>query len=141
MRQWDEAGRVSYASWRSAATALRSAAAVVIGWEDVGGDEAEIEAVAAACRLLVVTEGARGARVYWNGDVRRFPAPAVDEVDPTGAGDIFAAAFLVRLDQTRDPWEAARFANVLAAGSVSRRGLEGVPTAEEARQASMVWSR
>jgi sugar/nucleoside kinase (ribokinase family) len=55
----------------------------------------------------------------------------MEEVDPTGAGDIFAAAFFFRLHATRDPWEAARFATNLAALSVARVGLEGIPTAEE----------
>jgi sugar/nucleoside kinase (ribokinase family) len=69
--------------------------------------------------------------LYWNGDVRRFPAQEVTEVDPTGAGDIFAAAFFYRLYTTRDPWEAARFATQLATISVTRPGLRGVPTPEE----------
>ena len=56
-----------------------------------------------------------GARLYWNGDVRRFRPPSVKEVDATGAGDIFAAAFFTRLYITRDPWEAARFATPLSA--------------------------
>jgi sugar/nucleoside kinase (ribokinase family) len=60
---------------------------------------------------------------------------------PDRAGDIFAAASLVRYHQTRDPWEAARFANRLASTSVTRRGLAGVPTPEEADQAAMVWTR
>jgi sugar/nucleoside kinase (ribokinase family) len=52
-------------------------------------------------------------------------------VDATGAGDIFAAAFFARLHQTRDPWEAARFATNLASHSVTRVGLSGIPTREE----------
>ena len=68
---------------------------------------------------------------YWNGDRRRFRAPTVQEVDDVGAGDVFAAAFFVRLHATRDPWEAARYATLLAARSVTRPGLRGVPTPEE----------
>jgi sugar/nucleoside kinase (ribokinase family) len=55
----------------------------------------------------------------------------VEEVDATGAGDIFAAAFFIRLFNTRDPWEAARFATALAAYSVTRVGLNGIPTKNE----------
>jgi sugar/nucleoside kinase (ribokinase family) len=61
----------------------------------------------------------------------------VKEVDPTGAGDVFAAAFFYRLHATRDPWEAARFATQLSAYSVTRPGLEGIPTQEEVEE-SMV---
>jgi sugar/nucleoside kinase (ribokinase family) len=57
------------------------------------------------------------------------------ELDPTGAGDIFATAFFTRLYTTRDPWEAGRFATHLAAYSVQRRGLEGIPTPDEIQAA------
>jgi sugar/nucleoside kinase (ribokinase family) len=78
-----------------------------------------------------VTENAAGAVLYWNGDRRRFRAPQVTEVDPTGAGDVFAAAFFTRLFTTRDPWEATRFATLIATRSVTRVGLEGIATAPE----------
>jgi sugar/nucleoside kinase (ribokinase family) len=55
----------------------------------------------------------------------------VKEVGPTGAGDIYAAAFFFRLYTTRDPWEAARFATSLASFSITRSGLAGIPTQEE----------
>jgi len=141
MRRWDGTGRVGFASWAPAGLAIGQAHAVVVSLEDLGGNEGEVESLAAASRLLVVTEGALGARVYWNGDVRRFAAPPAEQVDPTGAGDIFAASFFIRLHQTQDPWEAARYANVLAAHSVARRGIAGVPSASEVQQASMVWAR
>ena len=62
---------------------------------------------------------------------RQFSAPPQREVDPTGAGDIFAAAFFINLYETDDPWASARFANQVAALSVTRRGLASVPTREE----------
>ena len=87
--------------------------------------------MASSCRVLVVTEGKQGTRIYWNGDVRRFRPPKIKYVDETGAGDVFAAAFFIRLYTTRDPWEAARFATHLASYSVTRSGLLGIPTADE----------
>ena len=69
--------------------------------------------------------------LYWHGDRRHFPAPKMDEVDSTGAGDIYAAAFFTRMYTTRDPWEAARFATQFAAYSVTRPGLAGIPTQSE----------
>jgi sugar/nucleoside kinase (ribokinase family) len=139
MRRWDDQGWVSQASWTTALDAIRRADVVIVGVEDVGGDEEELESLAAACRLLVATEGARGARVYWNRDVRRFAAPPVDAIDPTGAGDIFAAS-LRSIPPARDPWEAARFSNLIASASVSRRALDGIPSPGEVQDAAMVWT-
>ncbi len=128
MRQWDSECRVSRGEWRDADTALARAGAVVISREDVNGDDELIEQMAQHTRVLVVTESAAGAVLYWNGDRRRFRAPRVTEVDATGAGDVFAAAFFTRFVDTRDPWEATRFATMLASCSVTRPGLEGIAT-------------
>lgn len=133
LRNWDSEGRVHYSDWPEAAFVLQQAGAAVLSIEDVRGNEDIIDEMASSIRILVVTEGAAGARLYWNGDLRRFPAPAMVEVDPVGAGDIFASAFFIRLHATRDPWEAARFATHLAALSVKRPGLEGIPTPDEVK--------
>jgi sugar/nucleoside kinase (ribokinase family) len=137
MRAWDESGRVQRTDWESAEQALGQAGAVVVSIEDVGSDEERIEFMAAHTRVLAVTDAAAGARLYWHGDQRRFRAPEMHEIDSTGAGDIFSAAFFIRLLTTQDPWEAARFATQLSACSVTRKGLEGIPTVEEI-QACMV---
>jgi sugar/nucleoside kinase (ribokinase family) len=108
---------------------------VVISREDVNGDEELIEHMAHQTRVLAVTEAAAGAVLYWNGDRRRFRAPKVKEVDATGAGDVFAAAFFVRLLNTRDPWEATRFATLIASHSITRVGLDGIPNAREIEEA------
>jgi sugar/nucleoside kinase (ribokinase family) len=131
MRKWDEEGRVSRAEWTNADFAMARASAVVISREDVDGNDEIIEHMAQQTRILVVTENAAGAVLYWNGDRRRFRASQVTEVDPTGAGDVFAAAFFTRLFTTRDPWEATRFATLIATRSVTRVGLEGIATAPE----------
>jgi len=137
LRRWDAEGRVGPEKWSQAEASLNQASAAVISLEDVEGDEEFIEEMSLASRVLVVTEGSDGARLYWNHDLRRFPAPKVDVVDTTGAGDIFATAFFVRLHSTRDPWEAARFATRLASYSVTRCGLESIPTEEEIQNCQM----
>ncbi len=131
LRMWDDTGRVGPGPWPEAREMLTKAGAAVLSIEDVGGNEDMIETMASECRVLAITEGPAGARLYWNGDLRRFRAPSLEEIDATGAGDIFAAAFFWRLYLTRDPWAAARFATNLASLSVSRKGLEGIPTKEE----------
>lgn len=134
LRTWDESGRVSRCEWPEAGRALAKAGAVVFSVEDVAHNEETIEQYAHATGLVAVTESQAGVRLFWHGDSRRFRAPRVQEVDPTGAGDVFAASFFVRLLNTRDPWEAARFANQVAALSVTRPGLSGVPTAAEVQR-------
>lgn len=134
LREWDSQGRVSFCEWPEATYVLPQANAAVISLEDVHGSEQLIDELLTSIRILVVTEAAAGARLYWNGDLRYFRPPSVPEVDPVGAGDIFAAAFFIRLHMTRDPWEAARFATQLAAISVTHPGLAGIPTPEEVQQ-------
>jgi len=131
MRQWDSEGKVSRSTWANASAALVRADAVVISREDVNGDDELIEQMAHETRILAVTEAAAGAVLYWNGDSRRFRAPKVKEMDATGAGDVFAAAFFIRLLKTHDPWEAARFATLIATCSVRRLGLDGIATPDE----------
>ncbi|MBI5292592.1 MAG: ribokinase [Chloroflexi bacterium] len=127
LRQWDDHGRVSPAPWEDADSLLALASAVVISIEDVAGDWGLAEGWAARAAVLAVTEGERGATVFARGSRRRLPALVTPVVDATGAGDIFAAAFFVRLWQTADPWDAARSAVALASDSVTRVGIEGVP--------------
>jgi sugar/nucleoside kinase (ribokinase family) len=135
MRTWDKQGRVRYGPWEDEDQMLPAAGAVVLSTEDMEGDQDAIQSMARRCRLLAITEGARGATVYWQGEHRRFPAPAVAEIDPTGSGDIFAAGFFVRFHQTKDPWEAARFATTLASASVARRGIASTPLPDEIQSA------
>jgi sugar/nucleoside kinase (ribokinase family) len=137
MRAWDESGSVYAKAWENSDQVLGQVGGVVLSIEDVNRDLELVEWIGHHTRLLCLTEGERGAVLHWHGDRRRFRPPKVDEVDATGAGDVFTAAFFIRLDQTRDPWEAARFAVNLAAHSVTRTGLEGIPTTEEIEHCKM----
>ncbi len=137
LRSWDKNGRVHFSEWPEASFVLNHATVAVVSIEDVQGSEKYIEELASMVKMLIVTEGPKGARLYWKGDVRRFTPPVREEIDPTGAGDIFAAAFFYRLNATKDPWESARFATLLASFSVTRKGLEGIPTPEEIQACTM----
>ena len=61
---------------------------------------------------VVVTLGSRGAIVVAEGRLVRVPAEAVD-ADPTGAGDAFAAAYVVERSQGQEPRRAAERATRL----------------------------
>ncbi len=137
LRGWDDEGRISLREWSEMEASLKRASAAVLSVEDVQDDEELIEEISLASRVLALTEGDEGARLYWNRDLRRFSAPVKEVLDTTGAGDIFAAAFFIRLHSTRDPWEAARFATCLASQSVTRRGLTSIPTEDEIQTCQM----
>ena len=77
--------------------------------------------------LTVVTAGAAGALLYVNGDRFEVKPRAAREVDPTGAGDVFAAAFLLHYQRDGDPWAAAEAATCAASLSVEGEGWSTVP--------------
>lgn len=123
LRGWDEHGTVFAQRWERARELLPLAAAVVLSDEDLP-DEALLQEYRRWARLLALTHGAGGCTVYLGDEARHFPAPSVPEQDLTGAGDVFAAAFFIRLYQTKgNPWEAAAFANEMAAQSVTQPDL------------------
>jgi len=131
MRRWGQSRKVSGYLWEQAGPWLARADAIVLSDEDVHHDESLVARYASQTRLLVVTHGTTGCTVYTQGQTRSFSATSMPEVDPTGAGDIFAAAFFVSLQRCGDPWTAARFANCIAASSVTRIGLMSTPNPEE----------
>lgn len=80
--------------------------------------------LATGVRSVVIKLGARGAFVA-EGDVRTaLPGIQVDPVDTTAAGDAFAGALAVALGEGRSITDAARFANVAGAISVTRMGAQ-----------------
>lgn len=123
MRRWDEQGRVYQVEWESTVEVLPLAAIAFLSTEDLARP-ALLEQYRRLAHVLVLTDGANGCTVYYQDEERVFLAPVVPLVDPTGAGDIFAASYLVRFHQTGgDLWEAAEFANLIASRSVSFSGL------------------
>jgi hypothetical protein len=129
MRSWGADGIVHPVLWEPQDALLSRADAVILSREDVDGDMDLVERYASRTRTLVLTAGWKGATVYHQGHARAFPAPTVNQIDPTGAGDIFATAFLIALHKTQDPYLSAQFANCIAAHSVERTGMDSIPTA------------
>jgi len=131
MRGWDDEGRVFPKPWDGAAEVLNYAKVVVFSEKDVQRDENVIQTYARMADILVVTHGPGGATVYHRGEARHLPAFETVEADPTGAGDVFAAAYLIELERSGDPYAAAFFANCVASFIVEKPGTEGIPTLEQ----------
>ena len=129
MRCWDGDGLVSHCPWKDAREVLARADALIFSKEDVDFDSGAIHRYAQWAKVMVVTQNWLGCTVYVRGHrPRNFPAFRANAVDPTGAGDVFAAAYLIRYRETGDPFASAHFANCVASFSVEGTGVSAIPT-------------
>ena len=81
---------------------------------------------------VLITLGGMGVFVSSEGREEIIPAYHVDAIDTTGAGDAFNGGLLAALSEGKPLWEAAAFANALAALSVQKLGTTpSMPTRAE----------
>ncbi len=111
------------------APVLRHARALFVSDEDVPVDKADtaLQRWCGMIETVAFTRGYDGADVCHRGEWRHIAAFPAKAVDPTGAGDVFAAAFLIRLHESNDAWEATRFASCVASFVVEGEGVTAVP--------------
>jgi len=136
LRRWDADGRVWSKEWAEAEQVLPYLDVLILSHDDLlpfaDGNRRDADALLAQWSLhvplLVATDGRHGATLFQQGKAERFPAYTAQEVDPTGAGDVFAAAFLCHLHRYGDPRAAVNFANCVASFSVEQVGSRGIPT-------------
>jgi 1D-myo-inositol 3-kinase len=143
LRYWEASGLVTPGVWREEEHVLPRLAALILSLEDLLPRDGETDArtemarEAALARIarwaqagprVVVTCGAEGAELWSGSERERFPAYQARQVDPTGAGDVFAAAFLCRWAETGDPRQAMDFANCAASFVVEAEGAAGIAT-------------
>ena len=76
-------------------------------------------------------QGARGARVFHAGQEHFFPSFPVREVDATGAGDVFATAFVLKYAEKRGIAAATAFAHVAASFVVEGSGIDNLDALEK----------
>lgn len=102
-------------------------------YPDMGIESVLVRLLSCGPRLVALTRGQRGCVVMTQkGSMYDVPAYEVKPVDTTGAGDAWAAGFLVEWLSGASPEKAARFAN--AVGALASTGLgavSGLPNREE----------
>ncbi len=108
---------------------------------DVLGQEAAMLEWLQRVPVGVVTAGRHGALLYVNGERYEVRPRAAREVDATGAGDVFAATFLVRYQEDGNPWTAAEAAACAAALSIEGEGWSAVPDAAALERALAEYRR
>jgi sugar/nucleoside kinase (ribokinase family) len=105
-------------------------AAMLTGDDDE--DTACRNLLAAGIPIVALKRGDQGSKVFIEGQVIEAPTIQVEEIDPTGAGDCYGGAFVVGLLEDWDLARVARFANVVGALSVTKKGpMEGAPYREQ----------
>jgi sugar/nucleoside kinase (ribokinase family) len=105
-------------------------AMMLAGVEDTG--EAVRELLRQGPRIVALKQGEKGSTVFTAEEKIEAPPFRITEVDPTGAGDCYDAAFVIGLLEGWDLGRTARFANAVGALATTRQGpMEGTFTREE----------
>jgi len=95
-------------------------------------DEAAVDLLRRGVEIVALKRGIEGSTLYTPDGTLEVPAYQVGEVDPTGAGDCYDAAFVVGLAEGWDLARVGRFANAVGALATTRMGpMEGTFTREE----------
>lgn len=90
-----------------------------------GGEPDEADLRELGVPEVLVTQGSRGVLVFAGGRIEHVPArPLEGDVDPTGAGDAFSAAYLSARNGGHAPVPSARRAGALVAGLIAVPDVE-----------------
>jgi sugar/nucleoside kinase (ribokinase family) len=122
----EEVGATKFLDWTDGFSTLFANSDEAVALSGETGLAAQMRVLGARYGRVVIKLGADGAAVGDAGGVRLIqPAPAVDVIDTTGAGDAFAAAFVSAELSGAD--EAASLARGIAAGSAAVTQIGGQP--------------
>lgn len=134
LREWGADGRVRFKRWMDPAV-VQDIDIVVFSEEDIV-EASDLEmAFAQVTRHLFVTRAEKGGTYYHRGQAFQYDTPQVEVLNPTGAGDVFAASLLASLPVfENDFYRAVKVAAALAASSTTRFGLASAPTSEEVQR-------
>jgi len=122
LREIGAGGQVNPREWRDPAADLAGVHVLFLAEHDLPTEGYRLGDYLGFVPILVVTRGWEGLDLVTRQSSHRVPGLPRAEVDPTGAGDVLAAAFLVAYHETGDPLEAAAFATCAASCAVEGLG-------------------
>ena len=122
LRGVDAEGYVFPQLWEDPAASLLGVHVLFLSQHDLPHAEERVPDLLAFVPIVALTRGWQGLTLYTRQDRQPVSSLPRAEVDPTGAGDVFAAGFLVRYQETGDPLEAAAFGACAASCAVEGVG-------------------
>jgi len=131
LREIEGDGTVVPRPWETAARDLAGVHVVFLSEHDAPEALPFARLLLSHVPIVVLTRGWRGLTLLGRHGEYEVPSLPRPEVDPTGAGDVFAAAFLVSYHDSGDPLEAAAFAACAASCAVEGVGATSLGDREE----------
>lgn len=134
MREWGDDGRITFKRFLDA-DVLSAVDILVLSKQDIAeAPELEYE-FPKYTKHVLVTNGDEGGTYYYDGEAIPYSAYRAEEIDPTGAGDVFAASLLSSLPLVNHDMTAAiGVAARLSALSVTIQGSEPAFTNDDVQQ-------
>ncbi len=140
MRAFDEQNHVQHINWPDAEAMLPYFKAVVFSQEDINNQEDLARSYSQKTGIPVIyTSGIDGAIIFHGEEKIVVNAMPSQVVDPTGAGDIIAAAFFIRYFETGDLLDAVFYGTAAASIGIEHVGATGLPTRSAIEERLSQW--
>jgi sugar/nucleoside kinase (ribokinase family) len=110
LRGFDADGTVYPLEWKDPSADLAGVHVLFLSEHDLPNARERCRELLSFVPVIALTRGWRGLYLITRDSEEEIPGLPRQEVDPTGAGDVFAATFLMRYHETGDLAEAAAFA-------------------------------
>ncbi|MCA9523980.1 MAG: sugar kinase [Myxococcales bacterium] len=126
--------RVIRCSFNPSDEALRAVDVAFCSDEDLAGQDGLFDRLRANVACLVLTHGVSGCEVFCEGEHFRVGIYPARQLDPTGAGDSFAAGFLFARSRSETWRDAARFGAAVASVVVEAEAGAALPSVSDAHE-------
>lgn len=126
LRAFDADGSVTPREWPDAGADLAGVHVLVLSQHDLPRAAERAREFLSFVPMVALTCGWQGLSLHTRDGVQEIPSLPRQETDPTGAGDVFAAALLVGYHETGDVAGAAAFAACAASCAVEGVGASSL---------------
>lgn len=132
LRDWKKEGDPIFQKpWTNAKEILSHTDVLVVSEEDIQADKTALDLYKSLIKkkgIIIVTQGSKGATAYRGKETVFSKAYPTKAVDPTGAGDIFAAAFAISWRETSSLEKSLQFGNAAASFIIEGIGTSSIPS-------------